>query len=584
MPELCDSRGAHAQMAHHVTGLRKLIVVGAGRFGINHILTAHKLGVLQAVVDLNKDALTNAANKLPDNHSVRFYTTLSEAMHIVPDAAVVVATPPSTHFAVARQAIDARRDVLVEKPLCDTLERAQQLVQIADSAGCVLMVDHLLQYSLQHCRLLQLVHSGFVGEVTRVKMTRMNFGTVRTEENVLWSFSPHDVSVLLSICNNHTPVDVVCVGQNVVSCGIEDYIDLSVRFEDGVHAQIEASWMHPLKERRTVVYGTNGCIVLNEASPHPNLPKLQGFKWTAKRKSDGTAVTIQKNEHDLMRMIDESDSATTGSTENTPEKQPLEAAIEHFLHCRETRSRPRTDGKEGCRVLSVLTAATESLAKVGAAVTLPSRQNVKVFSHPSAVIDTGAIIGAGTKVWHFSHIMSGARLGEFCNIGQNVYIGGKAVLGKNVKVQNNVSIYDAVLVGDDVFLGPSCVLTNVKTPRSHVNRKNEFTKTTIGKGATVGANATIVCGVQLSDYCFVGAGAVVTKDVPAHALVFGNPATIRGWVSTTGVKLVQVAEMGEGRKVLQCTESKEVYTLYENGRGDSESPCLISHESNSMSE
>lgn len=156
------------------------------------------------------------------------------------------------------------------------------------------------------------------------------------------------------------------------------------------------------------------------------------------------------------------------------------------------------------------------------------------FVHPSAVVDDGASIGTGTKIWHFSHVMSGAKIGERCVLGQNVNVGSRGVLGNGVKVQNNVSIYDDVICEDDVFLGPSCVLTNVVNPRAFVERKTEYRKTLIKRGASVGANATIVCGVTLGEYCFVGAGAVVTKNVPAYALVYGTPARQHGWVSRVG--------------------------------------------------
>lgn len=551
-----------------------LIIVGAGRWGINHISTAHQLGLLCAVVDCDPVALDRSKQTLPDHPPSHFYTTLSTALQAHLRAAVIVATPPITHFAIACEAIASKRHVLVEKPLCDTFAHARELVQMASDARVCLMVDHLLQYSVHHCRLLQLIRSGFVGDVTRVKMTRVNFGTVRTEENVLWSFTPHDVSVLLAICGNEVPNSVACVGQRVVSCGIEDYVDMSLRFESGVQAQIEASWMHPLKERRLVVYGTKGAVILNEAMPDPNAPKLQGFKWSAKRKSDGSAVVIEKQEQDLVTSLREATGDPNG-LHSGAEKPPLLAAIEHFLECVESNATPITDGNEGTRVLQVLQAAKESLEKDGVTILLSTgSQCSNVFVHPTAVVDSGAVLGPGSKVWHFSHVMPGAKLGSACNIGQNVYIGGKAVLGRNVKVQNNVSIYDAVNIDDDVFLGPSCVLTNVKTPRSHISRKHAFEPTIINKGVTVGANATVICGVKLGQYCFIGAGAVVTKDIPPHALVYGNPATLHGWVSTTGVKLAQVAEIGDGRKVLQCSESKEVYTLYEKGKGCLSGPRL----------
>lgn len=160
-----------------------------------------------------------------------------------------------------------------------------------------------------------------------------------------------------------------------------------------------------------------------------------------------------------------------------------------------------------------------------------------MFVHPSSVVDDGAVIGPGTKIWHFSHVMSGAVIGPSCNIGQNCFIAGRARLGRNVKLQNNVSVYDAVILDDDVFCGPSMVFTNVRTPRSHVSRKHDYQETRVGRGTTIGANATIVCGVTLGRYCFVGAGAVVVRDVPDFALVVGNPARRIGWVCQCGEKL-----------------------------------------------
>lgn len=181
------------------------------------------------------------------------------------------------------------------------------------------------------------------------------------------------------------------------------------------------------------------------------------------------------------------------------------------------------------------------------------------FAHETAVIDEGCTIGAGTKIWHFSHIMSGAVLGENCNLGQNVVVSPGVTLGRNVKVQNNVSIYTGVDCEDDVFLGPSCVFTNVINPRSAVNRKSEYARTTVRKGATIGANATIVCGNEIGAYAFIGAGAVVTKEIPAYALVVGNPSKHIGWMSEFGHRL-SFDESGEA----VCPESKETYRL-ENG-------------------
>lgn len=181
------------------------------------------------------------------------------------------------------------------------------------------------------------------------------------------------------------------------------------------------------------------------------------------------------------------------------------------------------------------------------------------FVHPTAVIDEPCIIGKGTKIWHFSHVMSNCTIGENCNLGQNVVISPEVILGNNVKIQNNVSIYTGVECEDDVFLGPSCVFTNVTNPRSGVNRRGQYEKTVVKKGASIGANATIVCGHDIGRFAFIGAGAVVTKNVPAYALVVGNPAKQLGWMSEFGHRL----HFNENNRAI-CPESKMEYVLENN--------------------
>ena len=177
--------------------------------------------------------------------------------------------------------------------------------------------------------------------------------------------------------------------------------------------------------------------------------------------------------------------------------------------------------------------------------------------HISSYVDDGAVVGRGTKIWHFCHILPGVVIGENCSIGQNVMIGPRVTVGNGCKIQNNVSLYEGVELADDVFCGPSCVVTNVNNPRAHVSRKDEFRRTPVGEGASIGANATIVCGHSLGDYCFIGAGSVVTKDVPAFALMVGTPARRIGWVSRSGERL---------RGDLLCPRTQESYVLGADGR------------------
>jgi len=184
---------------------------------------------------------------------------------------------------------------------------------------------------------------------------------------------------------------------------------------------------------------------------------------------------------------------------------------------------------------------------------------MKYFAHETAVIDEGCVIGDDTKIWHFSHIMPNCTIGQHCNIGQNCVISPDVVLGNNVKIQNNVSVYTGVICEDDVFLGPSMVFTNVTNPRSGVNRRGQYAKTVVRKGASIGANATIVCGYEIGEYAFIGAGAVVTKEVPAYSLVVGNPARQHGWMSEYGHRL-EFNDAG----IAICPESKEEYKLENN--------------------
>jgi UDP-2-acetamido-3-amino-2,3-dideoxy-glucuronate N-acetyltransferase len=186
------------------------------------------------------------------------------------------------------------------------------------------------------------------------------------------------------------------------------------------------------------------------------------------------------------------------------------------------------------------------------------------YVHPSSVIDSPVEIGKGTKIWHFCHIMSGAKIGERCSFGQNVFVGSRVVIGNNVKVQNNVSIYDNVYLEDDVFCGPSMVFTNVVNPRSHIIRKNEYMDTLVKRGASIGANATVVCGVTLGEFCFIGAGAVIVKDVPPYALMVGVPAKVVGWMCHCGIRLKLPASYGESMQAA-CSNCASRYELRPDG-------------------
>ena len=189
---------------------------------------------------------------------------------------------------------------------------------------------------------------------------------------------------------------------------------------------------------------------------------------------------------------------------------------------------------------------------------MSDKKTMDYFVHESSYVDEGAQIGRDTKIWHFCHVMGTARIGERCNIGQNVFVAAEVSIGNNVKIQNNVSLYTGVIIEDDVFLGPSMVFTNVINPRSHINRKDEYQTTLIKRGASIGANATILCGITLGRYCFIGAGAVVTRDVPDYALVYGNPSRVRGWMCQCGSRLD--FQPASGKQTAVCSRCGDRYT------------------------
>jgi UDP-2-acetamido-3-amino-2,3-dideoxy-glucuronate N-acetyltransferase len=221
--------------------------------------------------------------------------------------------------------------------------------------------------------------------------------------------------------------------------------------------------------------------------------------------------------------------------------EPLKDECAHFLDCVKSRRTPQTDGAEGLRVLQVLQACQRSLDHQGVPVKLadlaPKKAALPYFVHETSVVDEPSQIGPGVKIWHFSHVLKNCRIGEKTNIGQNVVIGPEVSIGQGCKIQNNVSVYQGVTIEDYVFCGPSMVFTNVFNPRAHIRRMDEVRPTLVKTGASIGANATIVCGRTIGRYAFIGAGAVVTKDVPDHALMVGNPARQTGWMCDCGTKL-----------------------------------------------
>ena len=533
MNDLALSRSHTAQLA----------LIGGGYWGRNLARNFHALGALHTLCDNSQATLDSYG---ADYGTVQKITQFGDVLADKDITQVAIAAPAVVHYQLAKAALEAGKDVFVEKPICLDLAEARSLVDLASANQRVLMVGHLLQHHPLVQELHLLLARGELGKLQYITSNRLNLGKIRREENALWSFAPHDISVILSLTGNQLPETVRCMGGEYLNHGIADTTMTFLRFAGGIRAHVYVSWLNPFKEQKLTVVGSNGIAVFDDTRPWNEKLLLyrQYLTWT-----NGQVPTPSKAKAEPVQV---------------PEAEPLRSECQHFLTCCQERRAPRTDGAEGLRVLQVLQAAQSSLEHDGDAafperLLSPDRSGTQgegtpardYYVHPTAVVDEGAQIGSGTKIWHFSHIMKGAKIGERCVLGQNVNVDGGTLVGSNVKVQNNVSIYTGAVIEDDVFLGPSCVLTNVSNPRSQINRHSLYEKTLIRRGATVGANATIVCGVTIGRYAFIGAGAVVTKNVPDYALMLGNPARQKGWMSRHG----HVLRNANAEGVMRCPES-----------------------------
>ena len=515
-------------------------VVGAGYWGKNLVRNFHDLGVLSVLCDANESLEAGYRRQYPGVKVCREFSAVLADPSVT---AVALATPAVTHFEMAKAALEAGKDVLVEKPLSIDVKHGEELVRLAGVTSRVLMVGHILRYHPAILKLHDLIHNGMLGKINYLYSNRLNIGKIRTEENILWSFAPHDISVMLSLLNE-MPNRVSCRGGAWLNHDVFDVTLSHFDFPSGVQAHIFVSWLHPVKEQRLVVVGSEKMAVFDDTAENKLVLYPHKVEWKNR------IPTAVKANAEVVQLED---------------REPLRAECQHFLDCIASRKSPVSDGAEGLRVLRVLDACQRALHNGGVALgelgSPAQKQESPYFVHESAYVDEGAEIGAGTKIWHFSHVMKGARIGQKCVIGQNVNVDGGTVLGNNVKIQNNVSVYTGVVIEDDVFLGPSCVLTNVTNPRSQVNRHKLYEATRLKRGCTIGANATVVCGTTIGRYAFVGAGAVVTKDVADFALVVGNPARQVGWMSRHGHRL----DSPDSNGVMRCPESGYRYQEVEPG-------------------
>lgn len=495
-------------------GVKPLVgLLGAGYWGKNILRNLHELGVLHTLCDTDQNLLHGYRREYG---GIRVTASFKEILTAQEIRAVVIATPAKTHYEFTKATLEAEKDVFVEKPLALTVREGEELVALAKKRNKILMVGHILHYHPAVIRLKDLIKGGELGKIQYVYSNRLNIGKLRTEENILWSFAPHDISVILSLLEEE-PIRVTSFGGDYISNDVYDVTLTTMEFRNQVKAHIFVSWLHPFKEQKLIVVGSKAMAVFDDVSEE----KLFIYPHTIEWKEGKMPVAHRAAYYPV----------------EVGHSEPLKEELQHFLECIHKRSRPKTDGEEGLKVLRVLEQAERKL-RVG--TTKKPRTNAGgegYFAHESAFIDEGTQIGRGTKIWHFTHVLGRSIIGEDCIIGQNVMIGPEVIIGDRCKIQNNVSIFKAVTLENEVFCGPSCVFTNVYNPRAFIERKNEFRPTVVKKGATIGANATIICGNTIGRYAMLGAGAVVTKDVSDHALVMGVPAVHVGWVCRCGTTL-----------------------------------------------
>jgi predicted dehydrogenase/acetyltransferase-like isoleucine patch superfamily enzyme len=505
-----------------------LAVVGCGYWGKNLVRNFAALGVLEALVDADEATVATLRQQFGGR-----CLSFDEALADLAIDAVAIAAPAAAHYRLAKEALQAGKHVFVEKPLALNVGEAEELCELAERLDRRLMVGHLLQYHPAFLELRRAVREGKLGRLQYVSSNRLSLGKIRREEDILWSFAPHDISMILSLVGS-APSRVSAVGAYVLHQSIADVTTTHLAFPGGEQAHVFVSWLHPFKEQKLVVVGSQGMAVFDDAEP-----------WTRK-------LLIYQHQVQWKDNIPVPEKADALAIPVAPE-EPLAQECRHFLECIRTGARPRTDGREGLGVLQVLSQAAHSLRASRANAepaeppdsrsgsrsdSVPARKSSSGYQlHESAYVDEGVEIGEGSKIWHFSHLLQGTKLGKDVTVGQNVVIGPDVVVGDRCKIQNNVSLYKGVTLEEGVFCGPSCVFTNVNNPRAEIERKSEFRPTLIKRGVTIGANATIVCGHTVGEYAFVAAGAVVTSDVPAYALVAGVPARRIGWMSREGHRL-----------------------------------------------
>jgi len=426
--------------------------------------------------------------------------------------AVVIAVPPPQHYELAIRCLRRGKHVFVEKPMAMTVDEGRRLVRLAQERERVLMVGHLMRYHPGFVKLESMIKAGDLGALRYIYAVRGKLGGVRWEPDVLWSFAPHDVSMILALVGQ-MPFKVQAMGGAYLSPGVPDVTAVDLDFGD-VQANLFVNWLHPVKEQRLVAVCEKGIAVFRDGAGADTLI-VYPYEVDGREPVPGEPRQVE-----------------------VAKQEPLAREVTHFLDCIDgICTGPLTDGAEGLRVLQVLEDAQRSMQE-GQPIFANARPNPAWYenlikelrqvkqepaymAHELAEVETEDI-GEGTVIWRWSHVMEGAKIGRDCMIGQGCFVGKNVVIGDGCRIQNGAYIFEGVTLEDRVFVGPGVVFTNDRHPRAGV--PCEWEETVVRRGASIGANATIRCGVTIGEGATIGAGAVVTKDVPAGETWAGNPA------------------------------------------------------------
>ncbi len=489
-------------------------LVGLGYWGRN--VFRNLVNLLHTCCDIDTEVLSPYKKKYP---AIDFTDSFEDLLRNPEIKAVAIATPANTHYKLVKSFLIEGKDVFVEKPLSLTSKEGEELVELAEKNKRILMVGHILHYHPAIIKLKELLSTGVLGKIQYIYSNRLNIGKLRTEENILWSFAPHDISVILMLLDKE-PINISAFGGDYLNTNIYDTTLTMLEFQNEIKSHIFVSWLHPYKEQKLVVVGSKAMAVFDDMTEEKLFLFPHKIEW-----KNGKIPIAQKADYQVIPV---------------EKKEPLKEELNHFIECVVQRKRPITDGREGLKVLRVLERAEISLNNIKKIDNGRSALDTKIdflrstYVHESAYVDANVKLGNDVKIWHFSHVLSGTEIGNKCIIGQNVMIGPDVKIGNGCKIQNNVSIYKGVTLEDEVFCGPSCVFTNVYNPRAFIERKHQFRNTLVKKGATIGANSTIICGVTIGKYSIIGAGAVVKSDVPDYAIAAGVPAKKIGWACKCG--------------------------------------------------